>query len=191
MFLWVAFVTGVGLSMDAVAASISSSTCARRVGWREAFKTASFFGLAQALMPAVGYACGTAFRGWLESVDHWVAFSLLTLIGAKMIRESRRAGDACEEGDPFGTPRLLLLSVATSVDALAVGVGFSLLGVPLPPAAAVIGLVTFGLCLPAVWLGQRLGSRVSRHAELLGGLVLIAIGTKILIEHLYLQGWTG
>lgn len=184
MYLWVAFVTGLGLSMDAVAASISSSTAARRVGWPQAAKAALLFGLFQAIMPAVGYALGVAFRGWLEFLDHWVAFALLGAIGAKMIYESRRDDEGAEDRDPFGTPRLLLLSVATSLDALAVGVSFSLLGISLLTTVAVIGLVTFSLCLPAVWLGKRLGSAMAKRAEVLGGVVLIAIGCKILVEHL-------
>ncbi len=185
MVLWVTLVTGFGLSMDSVAASISSSTAARRAGWPQAVKAALFFGLFQALMPAVGYACGVAFRGWIESLDHWVAFALLGLIGAKMIYESGHDDTSEGGGDPFGTSRLLLLSVATSIDALAVGVSFSLLGISPLMAAAVVGLVTFSLCLPAVWLGRRLGSAVARGAEVLGGVVLIAIGSKILVEHLW------
>lgn len=170
--------------MDAAAASISSSTAARRVGWLQALKMSLFFGLFQALMPAVGYACGVAFRGWFEALDHWVAFGLLGFIGAKMIYESRRADEDKEEDDPFSTSRLLLLSVATSLDALAVGVSFSLLGISLLTTVTVIGLVTFSLCLPAVWLGKRLGSVMAKRAEVLGGVVLIVIGCKILIEHL-------
>ena len=186
MFPWVALVTGLGLSMDAVAASISSSTCARRAGWPQALKAAFLFGLFQALMPALGYAAGAAFHAWLQTLDHWVAFILLGLIVSKMVYESRRNDeDDCEEiSDPFGTGRLLLLAVATSIDALAVGISFSLLGVALPLTVAVIGLVTFSLCLPAVWLGKQLGTRMAKRAELAGGLVLIAIGAKILIEHL-------
>jgi manganese efflux pump family protein len=184
MILWFAFITGLGLSMDSVAASISSSTAARKVGWPQALKAAFCFGLFQALMPAIGYACGVAFRGWFEAIDHWVAFALLGLIGAKMIYESRHGEDGKEEGDPFRTSRLLLLSVATSIDALAVGISFSLLGVSLLMSVAVIGLMTFFLCLPAVWLAKRLGTVMAKRAEVLGGLVLIAIGCKILIEHL-------
>ena len=137
-------------------------------------------------MPALGYAGGVAFSGWPESLDHWAAFILLGLIGAKMIYESRWGiEENCDEtGDPFGTPRLLLLAVATSIDALAVGISFSLLGVSLPVTVAVIGLVTFSLCLPAVWLGKQLGERMAKRAELAGGLVLVAIGCKILVEHL-------
>lgn len=170
--------------MDAVAASISSSTAAKRVSWPQAIKMALFFGLFQALMPAIGYACGVAFRGWFEALDHWVAFILLGFIGVKMIYESSHESESEEEGNPFSTSRLLLLSVATSLDALAVGVSFSLLGVSLLTTIAVIGLVTFSLCLPGVWLGKRLGSVMAKRAEVLGGMVLIVIGCKILIEHL-------
>jgi putative Mn2+ efflux pump MntP len=183
MSFWFTLITGIGLSMDAVAASVSSSTAARRVGWPQAIKMAAFFGLFQALMPAIGYACGFVFQGWLRAVDHWIAFVLLGFIGAKMIHESRRAQDE-KLSDPFNTPRLLLLSVATSIDALAVGISFSLLGVSLLMTVLVIGVITFSLCLPAVWLGKRLGALMASRAELIGGLVLIGIGCKILIEHL-------
>lgn len=184
MNFWLALITGIGLSMDAVAASVSSSTSARRVGWSQAIKMATFFGLFQALMPAVGYAGGVVFQDWFKAVDHWVAFALLGFIGVKMIYDSRREDDVDKTGDPFGTPSLLLLSVATSIDALAVGVSFSLLRVSLFMTMTVIGLVTFSLCLPAVWLGKRLGTVMAKRAEVLGGVVLIAMGFKILIEHL-------
>jgi putative Mn2+ efflux pump MntP len=183
MWFWFALVTGAALSMDAVAVSISSSIAARRVEWPQAVRMAACFGVFQAAMPALGYACGLAFRGWVEAVDHWIAFALLALIGTKMIYESRR-GHEDSQSDPFSTHRLLLLSVATSIDALAVGVSFSLLGVSLLPTIAVIGAVTFALCLPAVWLGKRLGRLMAKRAEMLGGVVLIIIGLKILIEHL-------
>jgi putative Mn2+ efflux pump MntP len=183
MWVWFALVTGAALSMDAVAASISSSMSARHVRWCQAVKMAASFGIFQAVMPAVGYACGLAFRGWVEKVDHWIAFALLGFIGAKMIYESRRE-DNESQSDPFSTRKLLLLSVATSIDALAVGVSFSLLGVSLLATVAVIGAVTFALCLPAVWLGKRLGTLMAKRAEMLGGVVLIIIGLKILIEHL-------
>jgi putative Mn2+ efflux pump MntP len=155
----------------------------RRVRWPQAIKMAAAFGLFQAAMPALGYAFGIVFRDWVEAVDHWIAFALLGFIGAKMIYESRSAGGDTQS-DPFGTRRLLLLSIATSIDALAVGVSFSLLGVPLLGTVAVIGMVTFALCLPAVWLGKRLGAVMAKRAELLGGVVLIGIGLKILVEHL-------
>jgi manganese efflux pump family protein len=184
MWFWFALATGAALSMDAVAVSISSSmTAARRVSWPQAFKMAACFGFFQAGMPTVGYACGLAFRGWVEAIDHWIAFALLGLIGAKMIYESRRE-EADAENDPFSTRNLLLLAVATSIDALAVGISFSLVGVPLLATVAIIGLVTFALCLPAVWLGKRLGKLLAKRAELLGGIVLILIGLRILVEHL-------
>jgi putative Mn2+ efflux pump MntP len=184
MNFWFALITGVGLSMDAVAASVSSSsTASHRVGWPQALKMSAFFGLFQAVMPAIGYACGFAFQGWFKSVDHWIAFALLGLIGAKMIHESM-SKDSEQVSDPFATNRLLLLSVATSIDALAVGLSFSLLGISLLMTVLVIGIVTFSLCLPAVWLGKKLGTLMAKRAELLGGIALICIGCKILIEHL-------
>jgi manganese efflux pump family protein len=186
MNFWFALITGIGLSMDSVAASLSSSAAVSRpLGWSQPLKMATSFALFQAVMPAIGYACGLAFQDWFKAIDHWVAFALLGLIGAKMIHESRQEEDERDpDSDPFATPRLLLLSVATSVDALAVGVSFSLLGVSLLMTVAIIGSVTFILCLPAVWLGKQLGALMARRAELLGGLALIGIGCKILIEHL-------
>lgn len=184
MAFWIAFITGVGLSMDAVAASISTSSGARRIGVWDALKIAFLFGFFQALMPALGYAFGVAFRDWIEALDHWAAFILLGLIGAKMIYESFQGQNSEIAENPFGAVRLLVLSIATSIDALAAGVSFSLLGIPLLSTVAIIGLVTFSLCLPAVWIGKRLGMVMARRAEFIGGLLLIGIGFKILIEHL-------
>ncbi len=179
------FLTGIGLSMDAVAVSISSGMAARPVRRAQALKMALFFGAFQAAMPVVGYLCGSAFHKYLNAIDHWIAFILLGFIGGKMIREAfEKDEDEPDRGRNFETRQLTILAVATSIDALAVGLTFSLLDIPIAIAVGIIGAVTFALCLPAVWLGDRLGSRIAHRAELLGGLVLIGIGTKILIEHL-------
>ncbi len=177
--------TGIGLSMDAVAVSISSGMAARPVRWAQALKMALFFGVFQAAMPVLGYLCGAAFHKYLSAVDHWIAFGLLGFIGGKMIFEAfGKDEENPGECRNFETRPLLILSIATSIDALAVGLTFSLLDISLTLAVGIIGAVTFALCLPAVWLGDQLGSKIAHRAELFGGLVLIAIGTKILIEHL-------
>jgi putative Mn2+ efflux pump MntP len=176
--------TGFGLAMDAVAVSISSGMTPVVPRRRDAAKMALWFGAFQAIMPAVGYSLGVAFNDWIADFDHWVAFGLLSFIGVKMIREARAAyTDATERADPFSARHLTMLAIATSVDALAVGISFSLLETGLLQTVTIIGITTFALCYPAVLLGRRLGEVFSKRAELVGGLVLVGIGVKILVEH--------
>ncbi|HET6263587.1 MAG TPA: manganese efflux pump MntP family protein [Usitatibacter sp.] len=171
--------------MDAVAVSVSAGIArGSRATWAEALKMAAVFGFFQALMPALGYGAGAFFRDAIEAYDHWVAFALLAAVGGHMIVESQDTDEARIPGDPFSPRRLLLLGLATSVDALAVGLTLALIDVPLIAAVLLIGGVTFALCLPAVHLGARLGTRLAHRAEFVGGVVLIAIGAKIVIEHL-------
>lgn len=169
--------------MDAVAVSVCSGVARGRATWGESLRMGAVFGLFQAGMPALGYAGGALLRGSIEAYDHWIAFALLAGVGAHMIKESREPDVACPP-DAFGWRRLLILGFATSVDALAVGLSLALLEVPLLLAVAIIGTVTFVLCVPAVHLGARLGSRLAHRAEFAGGVVLIALGANILIEHL-------
>ena len=182
MFL-TTLLTAIGLAMDAVAVSISSGMSVRNIRLVQALKMALCFGLLQALMPLLGYLAGVQFRGQLEAYDHWVAFLLLAFLGIKMIRESREAGEEHIDS-PFAIGKLLVLGLATSIDALAVGVSFSLLEIGLLETVATIGVVTFALCLPAVWFGAKLGKSMAKRADVLGGVILIGIGTKILVEHL-------
>jgi manganese efflux pump family protein len=178
--------TAFGLSMDAVAVSITSGLSARSLRWTDALKMALLFGVFQAAMPGLGYAAGNAFQAWIGAVDHWVAFIVLGAIGGKMIIESIRQRDSAGAApSSFETRKLLVLAVATSIDALAVGLTLSLLGNSLVVAMFIFGLTTFTLCLPAVWLGARLGAKSARWAEIGGGIILISIGLKILIEHLF------
>lgn len=144
---------------------------------------ALFFGAFQALMPLAGFVLGLALAEWLAAFDHWIIFLLLTGIGIHMIHEAKSVGDE-KLHSPFRTNKLLVLATATSIDAFAVGVGFSLLDSGLVVTVTTIGLVTFALCLPAVWFGAKLGKLFAKRAEIFGGLVLIAIGCKILFEHL-------
>lgn len=176
----------LGLSMDAVAVSLASGCAAGqgRVGPRRALLLAFLFGLFQALMPVAGWLAGLGFKEIISGFDHWLAFALLAFIGGKMIREASR-GQACPARDRrLSLPVMLGLALATSIDALAVGLSFSLLAVDIVLPVLLIGLVTFALSLIAVFAGRRFGAWLAGKAEALGGAILIAIGLKILLEHL-------
>lgn len=175
--------TALALAMDAVAVAIASGMSVQRLKFRDALKMAAVFGGFQAVMPLAGYLLGLYYAKQFAAYDHWIAFVLLVGLGVKMIFEARHAADE-KVNSPFRTNKLIVLGIATSLDAFAVGVTFSLLDAGLVATVLVIGLITFALCLPAVWFGAQLGKRAAKGAEALGGVVLIAIGTKILIEHL-------
>jgi putative Mn2+ efflux pump MntP len=180
-----AILTGFGLSMDAVAVSISSGMAVPSLRPVHALKMALAFGVFQAFMPALGYVCGLTAREWMSAIDHWIAFALLGWIGGHMLFAAWQATPETETtSNPFALKILLGLSLATSIDAWAVGLTFSLLEMPLVTLMVMIGAITFLLCYPAVWLGARLGAVASRSARCIGGLFLIGIGVKILIEHL-------
>lgn len=170
--------------MDAVAVSVASGISRGRATWREAFAMGATFGAFQALMPALGYLGGAYFREAIQDYDHWIVFVLLGIVGGHMIMESLSKDEDKPAGNPFAFRSLMLLGFATSVDALAVGLTLSLIDVPLVWAVTLIGGVTFALCVPAVHMGARLGSKLAHRAEFVGGCVLVAIGAKILIEHL-------
>jgi manganese efflux pump family protein len=180
----------VGLSMDAFAVSLTSGMCSKELSPLHVLRGAFFFGIFQFFMPVVGWLLGITLRGYIQGFDHWIAFSLLFFIGSKMVMESRKA--SCDDEDDRGQSRtdvrdiktLLTLSVATSIDALAVGLSFSLLGTDVWGPAATIGAITFAVCLAGFEFGKRIGSVLERWAETIGGLVLIGIGIKILVEHL-------
>jgi putative Mn2+ efflux pump MntP len=185
----------VGLAMDAMAVSIASALAALRVRARDALLLAFMFGLFQALMPVIGWAVGAQFAKVIADWDHWLAFVLLGGIGTKMLHESlthrhpgvppaRKEGQALPERNPFQMGRLTLMALATSIDALAAGVTLPVLEIRLMTAAAVIGGVTFVLCLLGVTVGRRFGEPLEGKLDIIGGLVLIGLGVKILIEHL-------
>ncbi|MCI8469027.1 MAG: manganese efflux pump [Eggerthellaceae bacterium] len=182
------FVIGLGLSMDAFAVAVCKGLCMRRVNWGHALVIALFFGGFQALMPLIGWALGTGFAAVIEPVDHWVAFGLLAFIGGKMLwdafHEDDEAPSCPAEGEPLDLRELTLMAVATSIDALAVGVTFAFLGVSIWLAVAVIGVTTFALSFLGVAVGNQFGTRFERPATIAGGVVLILIGLKILLEHL-------
>jgi len=176
----------LGLSMDAVAVAMASGCSAGqgKVNRRQALLLAALFGLFQALMPAAGWLAGLGFKAVISRIDHWLAFVLLVFIGIKMIREAPRRGECRVRANGMGLAVMLGLAVATSIDALAVGLSFSFLAVGILVPVLIIGTVTFVLSLAAVYAGQRFGSRMAGKAEVLGGLILIAIGLRILLGHL-------
>lgn len=178
-------IIAVGVSADAFAVAIAKGLHMRRITLRDAGGLAIGFGLFQALMPLAGWLLGRSFRGYITEVDHWIAFGLLVLIGAKMIREALTGrDDDDDDSDGIGLRELLVLSVATSIDALAVGISFAFLEVAILPAVALIGILTAVVTLIGVIIGRRAGGRFGRPAEILGGVILILIGTRILFEHL-------
>ena len=145
---------------------------------------AAFFGSFQAFMPVLGWLAGTGLRSLITGVDHWVAFVLLAAVGGKMIYESFPQRESKPSADPRRITVLLLLAVATSIDALCVGISFSFIKVAIVRPALIIGLTTFGLSLLGFYIGKKVGRWLNRRVELLGGLILVLIGIKILIEHL-------
>lgn len=178
----------VGVSMDAFAVSICKGLGMRRVRWQAAVVLGVAFGGFQALMPLVGWALGTQVMWLIEPVDHWVAFALLAVIGGKMLWEAFHE-DADEGGEKPGDQRLdlrevLVLAVATSIDALAVGISFAALSVDIVPAVTAIGVTTFAFSVVGVYVGHFFGARWERPASVAGGVVLVLIGLKILVEHL-------
>ena len=181
---------GLSLSMDALAVAITIGICRSEIHLRHAFKVALFFGGFQALMPAIGYIAGRSVSGLIEPVDHWVAFILLGLIGGKMLYEAlheepvENGEDACPREDPIATRPLLILAVATSIDALAAGISLAFGNIPIVESVIAIGLITAILSGAGVMLGRRLGALFQKYATIIGGSVLILIGFKILVEHL-------
>ena len=176
-------ILAVGLAMDAFAVAVCKGLSLRTLKLQQALLVGVWFGLFQALMPALGWLLGSAFSGLVQSVDHWVAFVLLSIIGGNMIREGLQGDDEnCDPSLSFGV--MLLLAVATSIDALAVGITFAFLNVSILLAVALIGVVTFSISAVGVKMGNLFGARYKSKAEFFGGAVLILIGLKILLEHL-------
>ena len=175
---------GVGLAMDAFAVSICKGLAMRRMNYKKAIIIAAFFGVFQALMPALGYVLGTTFANKIAAIDHWIAFILLALIGANMIKEALSSDDECQD-DSLRLGDLIMLSIATSIDALAVGITFAFFNVSLLLSVSMIGIITFIICVIGVKVGNVFGEKYKSKAELAGGLILIVMGAKILIDHLF------
>jgi putative Mn2+ efflux pump MntP len=174
----------VGLSMDAFAVAVVTGSVYKEFKVHHALRMALFFGGFQAVMPIIGYWAGVGLKSYVEAYDHWVAFVLLGFVGGKMIYESFRIEAAEKNRDPSNLAVLLVLSVATSIDALAVGITLSLLRTSIVVAVTIIGLVTFCFSYAGVFIGKRFGHFFESKVEIIGGLILIAMGVKILIEHL-------
>lgn len=176
------FLIAVGLSMDAFAVSVCKGLAAGKCTVKNAFVCGLWFGGFQALMPFMGYLLGVRFRGYITGFDHWIAFVLLGFIGFGMIKSALGAD---ENGNPsFGARVMLVLAVATSIDALALGVTFAFLSVNILTAAAIIGGCAFVISALGVKIGSVFGGRYRSKAEIAGGIILIILGVKILLEHL-------
>ncbi|PNU20309.1 hypothetical protein C2E25_07745 [Geothermobacter hydrogeniphilus] len=178
------FGLALALAMDAFAVALASSLSLPTLTGRHLFRLGWHFGLFQALMPVIGWLAGLAIQRWIVAVDHWIAFGLLTFIGGRMLWEALHHDGEEVRGDPTRGWTMVMLSVATSIDALAVGLTLAMLGVSIWFPALVIGLVAGILTVVGMLLGRRLGDRWGQPVEIIGGLVLIGIGLKILIEHL-------
>lgn len=184
MSLFELFLIALGLSMDAFAVSICKGLSMPCMRWKHAGIIGLWFGSFQALMPAIGYFLGYQFRTVITRFDHWIAFILLGIIGFNMAKEAFSKGE--EEMDCSVSPgNMALLAIATSIDALAIGVTFAFLNVQIVPAVSFIGIVTFALSIAGVRIGNVFGIRYKSKAELAGGIILITMGLKILIEHLF------
>lgn len=177
------FVLAVGLSMDAFAVAICKGLSMKKMSWKNAVIAGLYFGGFQALMPAIGYLLGKQFSGLIQSIDHWVAFILLSIIGINMIKEARSEAESLD--DSFDIKTMLLLAIATSIDALAVGVTFAFLNVDIVQAVSFIGVITFVFGIAGIKIGNVFGEKFKSKAEMAGGIILILIGLKILIEHLF------
>ncbi len=181
------FILAVGVSMDAFAVAVCKGLSMKQLNWRHAVIIGVYFGGFQAGMPFIGYLLGWHFKDAITSVDHWIAFVLLAAIGLSMIRESRSKDEDEESLDAFvDFKTMCVLALATSIDALAIGVTLSFLNVDIVPAVSFIGIITFSLSIVGVKAGNVFGIRYKSRAELAGGTILLLIGSKILIEHLFL-----
>jgi putative Mn2+ efflux pump MntP len=187
--MWVItiFMVAVGLSMDALAISVISGSAYRHLQVKHALRIGAFFGGFQALMPLVGALAGLTLRRYIAAYDHWAAFAILAAVGGKMLYESAKIKSAKDNFDVSNLFVLLVLSIATSIDALAVGITLPLLKVPVVGSAAIIGLTTFVLCYVGVFVGKKFGSACGgfeSKIEAIGGLILIALGVKIVLQHI-------
>ena len=176
----------VGLSLDAFSVAICKGLGMARLNWRTAFEIALAFGLFQAGMPLIGWALGTQFLWLIEPIDHWIAFVLLGFIGGSMIHEALTDNEEIERGSVDRVPlgELVMLAIATSIDALTSGIALASLNIDIVAAVSLIGVITFSLSFAGVAVGHRFGDRHRRIATITGGVILILIGTKVLLEHL-------
>lgn len=180
-------IIGISLAMDAFAVSVCKGLSMKKMNWKKAGIIALYFGIFQALMPIIGFVLGSAFSEVVESIDHWIAFFLLAIIGINMIKEAK--DDEIEKrNDLVDFKTMFPLAIATSIDALAVGITFAIFNTNIIYAISIIGIVTFIIALLGVKIGNKFGDKFQNKAELVGGIFLILIGVRILLEHLKIIG---
>lgn len=174
---------GVGLAMDAFAVSVCKGLSMKKINWKKAITVGLYFGIFQALMPIIGYLLGETFGDFVVKIDHWITFILLSIIGVNMIKEALEEEQE-NYNDKLDFKTMSVLAIATSIDAFAIGVMFAFLQINILFAISIIGVITFIICLIGVNIGNRFGSKYGCKAEFVGGMILIIIGCKILLEHL-------
>lgn len=183
---------GIGLAMDAFAVSVCKGLAMRKVNKKQAITIGIFFGGFQALMPFIGWILGRQFEQYITDIDHWIAFILLGFIGGKMILEAIKPEESSVEIEkmdpPLNIKELVILAIATSIDALAVGITFAFLDYPIAEAIAIIGIVTLVICIIGVYVGNFFGNKYKNKAEFAGGLILVLLGLRILLTHLGILG---
>ena len=190
MGLTTILLTAFALSMDAFAVSITKGITLNKINKQVAFKIAFFFGLFQGMMPFLGWFLGIRFESYIKSIDHWIAFFLLSFIGIKMILDTKEAdNDILNTNEKYNSlysinnKELIILSIATSIDALAVGISFAFLNIDIVPICLSIGIITFLVCFIGVIIGKKIGAMFKNYAQIIGGIILILIGLNILNEH--------
>lgn len=177
------FILSMALGMDAFAVSICKGLAMPKMRWKKAAMVGAYFGIFQALMPCIGYCLGVGFENKIKNIDHWLALFLLSFIGIKMIIEAIEEKEN-DIDDSIGFNNMFVLAIATSIDALAVGVTFAFLNVDIVQSIIAIGVITFLLCIWGVKIGNVFGDKHKKKAEIVGGIILILMGIKILLEHL-------
>lgn len=192
MSLFELFILAVGLSMDAFAVAVCKGLSLEKITWKHPVTVGLYFGVFQAGMPLIGYSLGSQFSNKISSIDHWIAFILLGAIGINMIREAlNKEEDVCRTEDKetaLSFKKMIVLALATSIDALAVGITFAFLKVSIMPAVSFIGTVTFFISIAGVFIGNFFGAKYKSKAEFTGGIILVCLGFKILMEHLGIYG---
>ena len=173
----------IGLAMDAFAVSVCKGLAMKKMSWKKAIIIGLYFGIFQAVMPVIGYFLGTTFERFITYVDHWVAFILLVGIGINMVKEAFDK-ESENRNDNVDMKTMLVLSIATSIDALAIGITFACLKIPIVMPVITIGLITFIISVIGVKIGNQFGDKYGKKAEIMGGVILILLGIKILLEHL-------
>lgn len=177
------FLIAIAVSMDAFAVSICKGLAMKKMETKNAIKIGLYFGIFQAGMPIIGYLLGKQFEEFVQSIDHWIAFILLSFIGLEMIKESFE-NDKENENDKLDFKTMLILSIATSIDALTIGITYAFFKVNIIQASSIIGITTFAFSVIGVFIGNKFGAKFKNQAEIIGGIILILIGLKILLEHL-------